>query len=93
MSNQPCEVYLVDCVLEGYNGMDAMSTVPQEYGRASAELRCFVISLITKANLSAPETLAAVVYITRAKKLLAIGGDPLSPECLCLGAFIAASKV
>lgn len=90
--------YVVDCVVETVDyAMGRPSTSSR--GRSTrrrpehAKFTTFVSNVITRAEITTPTVLAALVYIDRAKPHLQIALEEWALERVFLGAIIVASKV
>jgi hypothetical protein len=93
--------YVVDSVAETVDfAMGRRPAPPSPSSRAKAALRpehtkfiTFVTNVLTRAEVTTPTVLAALVYIDRAKSHLHIGLEQWALEQVFLGSIIAASKV
>ncbi|KAF8646943.1 hypothetical protein AX16_007035 [Volvariella volvacea WC 439] len=95
--SQPIIDYVVECVVETVDYAMNRPTSSSLYGKVAKrpELRKFVefaTNVITRAEVSAPTLLTALVYIDRAKPHLHIALEEWALERVFLGAIIVASK-
>ncbi|KAG6918828.1 hypothetical protein DXG01_011233 [Tephrocybe rancida] len=93
---RPVIDYIVDCVVDTVDF--AMGRPSSSRGRSAArrpehvKFTTFVTNIITRAEVTTPTLLAALVYIDRAKPHLHIALEEWALERVFLGAIIVASK-
>ena len=90
--------YVVDCVVETVDyamGRPSSSKRgrPSMHRPEHAKFSTFVTNVITRAEITTPTLLAALVYIDRARPHLHIALEEWALERVFLGAIIVASKV
>jgi hypothetical protein len=91
--------YVVDSVVETVDfAMGRRPAPPSSRGKAARrpehrKFITFVINVLTRAEVTTPTVLAALVYIDRAKPHLHIGLEQWALERVFLGSIIVASKV
>ena len=93
--------YVVDSVVETVDfamGRSRRPAPPSSRGKAArrpehTKFITFVTNVLTRAEVTTPTVLAALVYIDRAKPHLHIGLEQWALERVFLGSIIVASKV
>ncbi|KAJ7772845.1 hypothetical protein DFH07DRAFT_145866 [Mycena maculata] len=84
--------YIVDCVVETVDyGLERIPFSSPPTG-ARPKFTAFVSTVLSRAEVSAPTVLTALVYVARARSYLLIAVEKLALERVFLGALIVAAK-